>query len=210
MLTLSTACWHGRPRRRYTCASPADLNLTTTVQNAGGSTLWDASFWWPYIGMFLPPVANASVAWSSNTGGSEQATCSPHPNGFKHGDPVSASTIAAHMVGMAEVGIKLPLSYFNLFELGENVMWPLPPPLPGCTDSSSRPVVPLPPQCWNDSSTFIASANLAGAVLYEQANNTVPTYTCLSCFPFWGCSCLSGTAPLSRWWDSTARHLHTM
>lgn len=165
----------------YTCAPAASINISTTVDYAGATTLWDASFWWPYMGMFLPPVANLSALWTTNLGASEQATCSkPGSTPFKHGQQASASTVANHLHQMTEVGITNPLSYFNLFEFGQNVKWPLPPPTPGCTFEhtvASSPASPelLPAECWNDSSVMLASSGLGKAVMYSSAAAKSPT-----------------------------------
>jgi hypothetical protein len=66
----------------YTCARAIDVNISTTVDGAGATTLWDASFWWPYIGLFLPPVADTTTMWRSNTGVGEQKICSKQPRCF--------------------------------------------------------------------------------------------------------------------------------
>ena len=147
----------------YTCAQPSSLNLSTTVELAGASVLWDASFWWPYLGLFLPPVANKTATWQSNVGGSEQPNCSLHPGGFSHGQQVSATTIASHLNEWTENGVSVPLSYFNLMEFGQNVKWPLPPAAPGCGSAASSP---QPLACWNDSSVMLAS-ELSDAGPYE-------------------------------------------
>jgi len=95
--------------------------VSTTVQQSGANLLWDARFWWPYIGMMLPPVTN----WSSNTGGSEQTVCSRGSGGFVHGQQVSRDDIKTHYQEMSKIGVRT-LAYFNLFEFGEAVQWPLP------------------------------------------------------------------------------------
>eukprot|EP00937_MAST-01D_sp_MAST-1D-sp2_P001636 g1636.t1 len=38
----------------YSCADPRDMNHTQ-LRDAGGNVVWDASFSWPYQGLFLPP-----------------------------------------------------------------------------------------------------------------------------------------------------------
>ena len=157
----------------YTCSPANSLNVSTTVDSAGGTTLWDASFWWPYIGQFLPPVSNASEQWTSNLGASEQAVCSGLPGGFRHGQRVSARTIAEHLVGMREIGVSVPLSYFNLFEVGQNVRWPLPAPVPRCQPGGAGTTQA---RCWNDSSIFISSA-LSDAVLFQSPDRKQPFYT---------------------------------
>ena len=151
----------------YTCATCDSINVSTTVRGAGATTLWDASFWWPYIGMYLPPVANATSTWRSNTGGGEQKACSAHPEsgGFNHGDRVSGITIATHLREMSENGITVPLSYFNLFEFGQNVVWPLPPVPAACRGGGERNANPT--RCWTNSSVFLA-AELSDAIYFEN------------------------------------------
>jgi hypothetical protein len=166
----------------YTCAPAGSLNISTTVNYAGATTLWDASFWWPYIGLFLPPVPNASTPWGTNVGSGEQLACSK-PGGvqFKHGQQASASTVAGHLSEMVESSITNPLSYFNLFEFGQNVKWPLPPPIPGCSitaaDAAAAAPGILPARCWNDSSTMLASTELGHAIMFASAADKKPTYS---------------------------------
>jgi hypothetical protein len=180
----------------YTCARASDINVSITVVHAGASTLWDASFWWPYIGMFIPPVANASDTWHSNKGYQEQKVCSKQPGGggggggggFVHGQQVSAAQISRHLVEMVEIGVTLPLSYFNLFEFGQNVKWPLPPTPPECqkdanlgnssakASTAASTVEAMPPSCWKNSSIFIAS-QLSDAVVYLGRGSRIPSYT---------------------------------
>ena len=158
----------------YTCSDPTDVNVSTTVYGAGATVLWDASFWWPYIGLFLPPVANSTAVWSSNSGGSEEQSCSRHPGGFAHGGPVTAAEVGRHLDGMSEIGVTVPLSYFNLFEMGENVKWPLPPADPDCAATAAvSPTSPV--RCWNDSSLFIAS-HFNESVVFV-GDRRVPSYT---------------------------------
>jgi hypothetical protein len=40
----------------YTCAGPADLNLTA-LEKFGGNVIWDAHFWWPYQGCFQARIS---------------------------------------------------------------------------------------------------------------------------------------------------------
>jgi hypothetical protein len=93
----------------YTCAPASSINISTTVELAGASVLWDASFWWPYIGLTLPPVPGTETEWGSNLGGSEQENCSADPGGFVHGQQVSAAKIKTHLHEMGENGIRYSL-----------------------------------------------------------------------------------------------------
>lgn len=159
----------------YTCARANDINVSTTIEGAGATTLWDASFWWPYIGLFIPPVLNRTESWISNVGQGEQSQCSKQSVGgvgFKHGQAVTATDVATHLTMMREVGVTLPLSYFNLFEFGQNVQWPLPPPVQGCTAGGANAAKP---QCWSNSSVLLSS-QLADAVLTDVASGA-PIYT---------------------------------
>ena len=97
----------------YTCAGAADWNVSEAVGLSGASINWDAHFWWPYIGLLLPPPAVDS--WVSNTGSGEQTACGA---GFSHGDVVNRSRINASYTAAAAVGVRT-LAYFNLVEFGE-------------------------------------------------------------------------------------------
>lgn len=97
----------------YTCAGAADWNVSEAVGLSGASINWDAHFWWPYIGLLLPPPAVDS--WISNTGSGEQTACGA---GFSHGDVVNRSRINASYTAAAAVGVRT-LAYFNLVEFGE-------------------------------------------------------------------------------------------
>jgi len=70
-------------------------------------TNWRASFDFPYMGMFLPPVAK-DVEWMD----------------FKK-TPNSIGRMESYARKMHEAGFRV-LSYFNVFEFGANVAWPLP------------------------------------------------------------------------------------
>ena len=140
----------------YTCAEASDVNASYLL-GAATTTLWDAHFFWPYQGMFLPPNAT----WASNTGGGEQTSCGP---GWRHGDVASRARIQASYDAATAAGLAT-LAYFNLFHFGESVRWPLPAP-------------PSPPSAsaWVDSSLFLAQ-NLSASVLpgpdYDWQNSIV-------------------------------------
>lgn len=101
----------------YTCAAAMDVNTTNVVNNSGVNINWDSSFWYVYQGMSLPP----NTSWSSYLGPEEQGYCGPS---FKHGEESTRDRIASHYYNMSKIGITT-VSYFNLFEWGEFVKWPL-------------------------------------------------------------------------------------
>ena len=72
----------------YTCANVTGLNVTALAA-MGANVIWDAHFWWPYQGLFLPPVPSETTRWRSNTGGGEEIKCP----GFNHGQEVSIAAI---------------------------------------------------------------------------------------------------------------------
>jgi hypothetical protein len=134
----------------YTCASGEDVNASYLIQ-AGATMNWDAHFFWPYIGQFMPQDA---TSWTSNTGSGEELDCGPH---FTHGDTVDRGAINATYAAGLDVGLAT-LPYFNLFEFGENVqIVPAPvPPVPG-------------PLAWQNASIFLAQ-NLTGSALPGPQN----------------------------------------
>ena len=144
----------------YSCADVADLNLTELALS-GANVNWDAHFYWPYIGMYLPPIVPANASWESNVGDGEEGACGR----FKHGQQVSYSGIAAEYTAAAEAGIQT-LAYFNLNEWGQNFACePLPPQRPP------------PPNDWRNSTQFLANhfpaAPLPGCVNTGWQNGVV-------------------------------------
>eukprot|EP01084_Bolivina_argentea_P159827 278349_1 len=101
----------------YTCAAAEDIDVINVVNNSGANICWDASFWYVYQSMSLPPVAN----WSSYLGPEEQGYCGAH---FTHGEESTRPKIASHYYNMSQIGITT-VSYYNLFEWGEFVKWPI-------------------------------------------------------------------------------------
>ena len=89
----------------YSCADASDMNASF-LSSAAATTVWDAHFFWPYQGMFLPPNAT----WASNTGGGEETACGT----WSHGDVASFARINASYASARAVGLRT-LSYFNLF-----------------------------------------------------------------------------------------------
>jgi hypothetical protein len=101
----------------YTCAGVQDLNVSQLAKS-GGNVLWDAHFFWPYQGLFLPP---AQQSWSSNKGGGEQTDCGV---GWSHGNAVNMTMIKTTYIAAKRVNINV-LSYFNFMYFGQNPRWPL-------------------------------------------------------------------------------------
>ena len=144
----------------YSCANAADMNLTELALS-GVTTNWDAHFYWPYIGMYLPPVSPQNASWASNLGDGEEGACGR----YRHGQQVSYASIAAEYAAAAAVGLQT-LAYFNLNEYGQNY---------GCTPLP--PQVPPPPNDWTNSTQFLAnhfpSAPLPGCVNTGWQNGVV-------------------------------------
>ena len=70
---------------------------------------WKASFDFPYMGMFIPPVANDTAQWTRYGGGM-----------------TSVEAMRAYSAGMKWQGFHV-LSYFNVTEFGAEVTDPAPP-----------------------------------------------------------------------------------
>lgn len=126
----------------YSCANVQDMNLSQ-VRDASGATLnWDAHFYWPYIGQYLPSIEPPSASWASNVGSGEEGECGP---GWRHGDNASYASIAAQYAASTAAGITT-LSYLNLNEWGEEIRCQLPPPQ-----------APPPANDWRNSTQFLAN-----------------------------------------------------
>lgn len=133
----------------YTCAGPPAVN-SSALARAGATLAWDAHFWWPYIGMGIPPNAT----WASNTGSGEQTSC----GAFTHGQRVGQQTMGQYYRDLRRAANMTALAYFNLFEFGENVEYP------AAAGSGN----------WTDSSQFLA-AHLNDSVLLVSPGHA--TYT---------------------------------
>jgi hypothetical protein len=101
-------------------------------------TNWMASFDFPYMGLFIPPV-----------GDNEPWVRYPGPGYKPEERQRNGRTSIAHMAGysrrMRESGFHV-LNYFNVTEFGERVSWPLPAPPEGAASGD-----------WHDSSRFLRS-----------------------------------------------------
>ena len=81
---------------------------------------------------------------------------------------------------MKESGVTVPLSYFNLFEFGESVTWPLPPATTGCRGITTSAdgtggrggITPVP--CWTNSSVMLASSGLSKAIYFPSESPPPP------------------------------------
>jgi hypothetical protein len=125
----------------YSCANSADMNLTEVRDTYGATLNWDAHFYWPYIGLYLPPIVPASASWQTNFGDGEEANCG---GGFRHGQTIDVATIGAEYRASRAAGVPT-LAYFNMFEYGENFSCT---PLP--------PITPPPDNDWRNATQFLA------------------------------------------------------
>jgi predicted GH43/DUF377 family glycosyl hydrolase len=96
---------------------------------------WKASFDFPYMGMFLPPVDNDTVEWTRYGGGL-----------------TSVASMRDYSAKMRAMGFHV-LSYFNVTEFGANVIYP-PPPRKATNDAD----------LWHDCNDYLY-AKLPGAIL---------------------------------------------
>ena len=137
----------------YSCAAARDMNNINVVNNSGANILWDAQFWYVYQGMSLPPVNN----WTSYHGAQEEFNCGEH---FHHGEMATREKVASHYKNMSNIGITA-LSYFNLFEWGANVTWPL-----------KIDVKNISHNAWLNSSIYL-SLYMNDSVVFDSNGNTI-------------------------------------
>ena len=88
-------------------------------------TNWKASFDFPYMGMFLPPVASetASETWTRFAGDSDGKVDPAHPASRGH---TSIAAMADYSSRMRQAGFYV-LNYFNVAEFGAHIAFPQPP-----------------------------------------------------------------------------------
>ena len=98
---------------------------------------------------YLPPIVPENSSWTSNIGDGEEGQCG---NSFHHGQSTSKSEIGAEYAASAARGLQV-LSYFNLFEYGQNFV---------CEDVP--PQTPPPPNDWQNSTQFLAN-HMPGSVM---------------------------------------------
>jgi hypothetical protein len=138
----------------YTCADASELDAPF-LRNVSATHIWDAHFFWPYQGMFLPP----NNSWTSNLGDGEELDCGA---AWAHGSRVDRACIAQSYVAAEESGLAT-LSYLNLFHFGKDVR----------VEPSPQPPTPT---SWTNSSLYIAEhfsdAVLPGPV-YDWQNSVV-------------------------------------
>ncbi len=106
-------------------------------------TNWKASFDFPYMGMFLPPVEGET--WQRYSGESGK------------GGPTSIAAMAEYSRRMRALGFHV-LNYFNVTEFGADIVFP-PPPRRANAEAN----------LWKDSNGFLYGA-LADAILYVPAS----------------------------------------
>ncbi len=102
-------------------------------------TNWMASFDFPYMGLFIPPVGD-DESWDRFSGdsGGEYTPAQRGRNGR-----TSIRQMADYSVRMREQGFYV-LNYFNVTEFGEHIAWP---PKPTSPDASAGD--------WRDASAFL-------------------------------------------------------
>jgi len=84
-------------------------------------TNWKASFDFPYMGMFLPPVDSES--WTRFAGDSDGKVDPAHPARRGH---TSIAAMADYSARMRKAGFYV-LNYFNVAEFGAHIVFPQPP-----------------------------------------------------------------------------------
>ena len=115
-------------------AHEAEFDVARMKKMAFGVN-WKASFDFPYMGMFLPPVANDTVQWKRYGGGM-----------------TSIKSMREYSAKMRSMGFHV-LSYFNITEFGANVVDP---------PRSAKPNID--PELWRDCNDYL-STRLSGAIL---------------------------------------------
>ena len=132
---------------------PIDAPL---LHHLGFRTNWMASFDFPYMGMFLPPVP-AEERWNRFAGGSggdsKQVPSRYTPNIAAPNGTTSIHDLAEYASRMKREGFYV-LNYFNATEFGARLLYPQPPA-----------VVHDPADLWKDANDFLYSY-LKDAVLF--------------------------------------------
>ena len=90
------------------------------LREMGFRTNWKASFDFPFMGMFLPPVRNEAWARFSGDSGGTQALGTRNKNGY-----ISIEQMADYSERMRALGFHV-LNYFNVAEFGANITYPPP------------------------------------------------------------------------------------
>eukprot|EP01084_Bolivina_argentea_P102445 183524_1 len=103
----------------YSCANAQDINATNFVSESGGNINWISSQYEPYFGMWNPPLAY-NETWITNNGYHDQMNCGT----YHHSTNLSFQMLNEKLINMKNIGI-YDLFYFNVFEYGQNVKWPL-------------------------------------------------------------------------------------
>jgi hypothetical protein len=120
-------------------------------------TNWMASFDFPYMGLFLPPVGETEN-WERYPGDSrgEYKPAERGRNGI-----TSVARMASYAARMRAQGFHA-LNYFNVTEFGDHIAWPLPAAKPGNTD-------------WKDPSQFLAD-HFPAAILLQPDGKPVTSW----------------------------------
>ena len=101
--------------------SSSERDLSPSLKEMGLTYNWKASFDFPYMGMFLPPVPREAT-WPSFGGGSNGVV--DNLAGGSH--PVSVDQLADYSARMRGAGFYV-LNYFNVTEFGTGIEFPAPP-----------------------------------------------------------------------------------
>ena len=103
---------------------------------------WKASFDYPFMGMFLPPVSN-SEQWTSD-----------------RNTQTSIGKLKSYSESMRAMGFHV-LNYFNFNDFGKNIVYPAPP----------RKAV-ADKDLWRDANDTVYYSGIADGILYTGPNNT--------------------------------------
>jgi hypothetical protein len=122
-------------------------------------TNWMASFDFPYMGLFLPPVGDTE-RWVRFSGASN-GEYKPEERG-RNGE-VTIQHLAEYVQRMRQLGFHV-LNYFNVTEFGDHIVWP---PKPAGAAKS--------PVDWRDPNQFL-NAHFPGAVMRKPNGEAMFTW----------------------------------
>ena len=115
-------------------------------QRMGGLVNWKASFDFPYMGQFIPPLQDRDQRWQR------------FKIDVKKPDTwTSINQMSRYATAMKQKGFHV-LNYFNVTEFGAWIKYPPPAPLP-------QPI-----ELWHDANAFLYS-RLSGAILFGAQQN---------------------------------------
>lgn len=131
----------------YSCNNGAEFDAQK-MKDMAFSTNWRASFDFPYMGIFIPPVKDVDTGWKTY-----------------RGDTITVRAMNDYAASMKSQGFHV-LSYFNLNEFGTGIQFPA--PAPTTTDSSLW---------WQNSNDYLYG-KLADAMLFiPEGMNPAGHYT---------------------------------